>query len=205
MFSAPLARSWRQTSVWALFPNVRSPSSFFNRALDMWKLVMVSLKLYITSQDTDFFHCGMQLLQQNGSTKAGCTVQSHVPNHSSAKTGPHQEELLSYFLQRALSLGSYLQENRYIWHGETFISTAQYSWTMHISVFFWKTTYHHLHIKIHTKNFLKTQQPYTESHLATIYNLQKEEIIKYYSTPRLNFLYKWWKDCQKIALIFILT
>lgn len=55
MFSAPLARSWRQTSVSALFPNVSSPNSFFNRVLDMWKLVMVSLKLYITSQDTYFF------------------------------------------------------------------------------------------------------------------------------------------------------
>lgn len=77
----------------------------------------------------------MQLLQQNPNTKAGCTVQSHVPNHSSAKTGPHQEKLLSYFLQKALSLGSYLQEDRCVWHGETFYFYQQHSWMMHISTF----------------------------------------------------------------------
>lgn len=52
-------------------------------------------------------------------------MQSHVPDHSSAKTGPHQKKLLSYFLQRALSLGSYLQEERCVWHGETLISTSK--------------------------------------------------------------------------------
>lgn len=134
MFPSPLARSWRQTSVWALFPNVQGSIKKRVGATDMWKLVMFSLKLYITNQATDlfFFYCGMQLLQQNQSTKTGCTVQSHVPNHSCAKTGPHQEKLLSYFLQRALSLGSYLQEHRYICHGETFILAAWYSWMMHI-------------------------------------------------------------------------
>lgn len=124
MFSSPLALACRQTSVWALFPNVNSSNLFFNRALDMWKLVMFSLKCTLKSGIQIFFYCGMQLLQQNPSTKAGCAVQSHVPNHSSAKTGPHKEKLLSYLLQRALSLGSYLQEERGVWHGETFISTS---------------------------------------------------------------------------------
>jgi hypothetical protein len=43
-------------------------------------------------------------------TKAGGAVQGHIPDHSCAKTGPHQKELLGYFFQGPLSLGSHLQE-----------------------------------------------------------------------------------------------
>lgn len=46
-----------------------------------------------------------------GLTKAGGTMQRHVPDHPCAKAGPHQKELLGHFLQGPLSLGSHLQES----------------------------------------------------------------------------------------------
>lgn len=46
-----------------------------------------------------------------GLTKAGGTVQGHVPDHPGAKAGPHQEELLGHFPQGPLSLGGHLRES----------------------------------------------------------------------------------------------
>lgn len=46
-----------------------------------------------------------------GLTKAGGTVQGHVPDHPGAEAGPHQEELLGHFPQGPLSLGGHLRES----------------------------------------------------------------------------------------------
>lgn len=48
--------------------------------------------------------------------EAGGTVQGHVPDHPRTKARPHQQELLGYFLQRPLSLGSHLY-NASVYHG----------------------------------------------------------------------------------------
>lgn len=55
MFSAPLARCQRKTSIWVLFTHVSSPASF---QIEPWTSenwnVFISLELYVTSQDLGF-------------------------------------------------------------------------------------------------------------------------------------------------------
>lgn len=52
--------------------------------------------------------CGM-MAKREQLTKAGCTVEGHISDHSGPKTRPHQQELLGHLFQAPGPLACHLE------------------------------------------------------------------------------------------------
>lgn len=156
MFPSPLARSWRQTSVWALFPNVQGSIKKRVGATDMWKLVMFSLKLYITSQATDlfFFTVACNYYNKIKVPKLGalCKVMSRITRV------PKQDHIrrncwATFFKEPCLLAATCKNTDISVMEKLLFWLPDTAEWcTYRLLFLYWKTIYHCLHIKIHTKN-----------------------------------------------------
>lgn len=156
MFPSPLARSWRQTSVWALFPNVQGSikKELGLLTCENWLCFHLNFTLQTRLQIYFFFTVACNYYNKIKVPKLGalCKVMSRITRV------PKQDHIrrncwATFFKEPCLLAATCKNTDISVMEKLLFWLPDTAEWcTYRLLFLYWKTIYHCLHIKIHTKN-----------------------------------------------------